>query len=90
MFKAPGHIRWYQQVTRGTDATEGWRISPPIVGQSTEPLVQQSLSSISVKVRQLEQKEVQDFSDHASPWSTVAEILLFTQPLHGMSTATRR
>lgn len=29
----------YQAVTHGTDASEGWQTSPPIVGQSTEPLV---------------------------------------------------
>lgn len=90
MYKDPGQIRLYPQVTCGTDVTEGWQTSPPIVGLSTEPLVQQPLSSISVKLREAEQKKVQDFSDHASPWSTVAETLLFTQPLHRMSIATMR
>lgn len=83
--KEPAHIKLYPQVTHGTDATEGCRTPPPTPGQTTEPLVQQPLSSISVKMRQAEQQEVQNTSEHASLWSPVAEIPLFTQPLHRKS-----
>lgn len=70
----------YQAVTHGTDASEGWQTSPPIVRQNTGALVQQPLSSIAVKVRHVEQQEIQTALERSLPWTAAAEIPLLSPP----------